>query len=67
MTTMTWTSRDSYFEDFSPGQHMRHMRGKTVGEIEVVLLAHLTMNSLRLKVPVVEGRHAVLRDGGDFL
>ncbi len=45
MTTMTWTSRDSYFEDFSPGQRMRHMRGKTVGEIEVVLLAHLSMNS----------------------
>jgi len=101
MTMTTWTSRDSYFEDFSPGQRMRHMRGKTVGEIEVVLLAHLsaqghfndhamtaskfgkrvafggvtasivvglasqdttenalaelTVNSLRLKVPVVEG------------
>jgi len=39
------TSNDTYFEDFEPGTVMRHMRGKTVGEFEVVQLAHLVMNS----------------------
>ncbi|HEY4318891.1 MAG TPA: MaoC family dehydratase [Herbaspirillum sp.] len=39
------TSPDTYFEDFTPGQRMHHMRGKTIGETETVQLAHLTMNS----------------------
>jgi itaconyl-CoA hydratase len=39
------TSPDSYFEDFTPGQRMRHARGKTIGENETVILAHLTMNT----------------------
>jgi itaconyl-CoA hydratase len=45
MTTKHLTSPDSYFEDFAPGQKMRHARGKTVGENETVILAHLTMNT----------------------
>lgn len=35
----------SYFEDFIPGLVFRHARGKTVGEIDVVLLAQMTMNT----------------------
>ena len=45
MTMNQLTSPDSYFEDFAPGQKMRHARGKTVGENETVILAHLTMNT----------------------
>ncbi|WP_201836864.1 MaoC family dehydratase [Microvirga zambiensis] len=45
MTNDGMTSRNTYFEDFEPGTLMRHMRGKTVGEFEVVQLAHLVMNS----------------------
>lgn len=45
MTSTHLTSPDNYFEDFTPGQRMRHARGKTVGENETVLLAHLTMNT----------------------
>ncbi len=39
------TSADNYFEDFKPGDAMRHMRGKTVGELENVMFTHLTMNT----------------------
>ena len=39
------TSPGTYFEDFTPGMLMRHARGKTMGEFEVVTLAHLTMNT----------------------
>jgi itaconyl-CoA hydratase len=35
----------TYFEDFAPGQLFRHMRGKTAGEIDVVLLAQMVMNT----------------------
>ena len=35
----------TYFEDFAPGQLFRHARGKTVGEIDVVLLAQMSMNT----------------------
>lgn len=35
----------TYFEDFAPGQLFRHMRGKTAGEIDVVLLAQMMMNT----------------------
>lgn len=42
---MTLTGKDTYFEDFTPGTVMRHMRGKTMGEVEVTLLAHVVMNS----------------------
>src|SRR3546814_15693673 len=45
MTFQHLTSPDNYFEDFAPGQKMRHARGKTIGENETVILAHLTMNT----------------------
>ena len=45
MTVQHLTSPDTYFEDFTPGQTMRHARGKTIGENETVTLAHLTMNT----------------------
>lgn len=35
----------AYFEDFVVGSVFRHKRGKTVGEIDVVLLSQLSMNS----------------------
>jgi acyl dehydratase len=36
---MTW------FEDFAPGQRMRHARGTTVGEVEGQLLTKLVLNT----------------------
>src|SRR3546814_3335340 len=45
MTFQHLTSPDNYFEDFAPGQKMRHARGNTIGENETVILAHLTMNT----------------------
>ena len=39
------TGRDTYFEDFKVGQTMRHMRGKTVSEVENVLITNMVMNT----------------------
>ena len=39
------TGHDSYFEDFSVGQTMRHARGKTITELENVLITNLVMNT----------------------
>ncbi len=39
------TGTGNYFEDFSPGQRMRHARGTTVGEVENQLLTKLVMNT----------------------
>ena len=36
---MTW------FEDFAPGERMRHARGTTVGEVENQLLTKLVLNT----------------------
>ena len=36
---MTW------FEDFTPGERMRHARGSTVGEVENLLLTKLVLNT----------------------
>jgi len=36
---MTW------FEDFTPGERMRHVRGTTVGEVENQLLTKLVLNT----------------------
>jgi acyl dehydratase len=36
---MTW------FEDFTPGERMRHARGTTVGEVENQLLTKLVLNT----------------------
>ena len=35
----------TYFEDFEPGDVFRHARGKTVTELEGVLLTNLVMNT----------------------
>lgn len=45
MKLSTITGRDNYFEDFPLGRRMRHARGKTVGELENVLVTNLVMNS----------------------
>lgn len=42
---MTLTGADNYFEDFAVGQRFRHVRGKTVTEMDNVLLTHLVMNT----------------------
>lgn len=39
------TSSNNYFEDFEEGQVMRHMRGKTVSEVENVLITNMVMNT----------------------
>lgn len=45
MNTSALTSPDTWFEDFTPGSVIRHMRGKTMGELEVSTLAQLVMNT----------------------
>ena len=39
------TGGDNYFEDFKVGDGFRHARGKTVTEMDGVLLTHLVMNT----------------------
>ncbi len=39
------TSPDGYFEDFNIGRVIRHHRGKTVTEMDNVLLTNLVMNT----------------------
>jgi acyl dehydratase len=39
------TARDNYFEDFDVGDVYEHARGKTVGEIDNVLITNLVMNT----------------------
>lgn len=39
------TSPDNYFEDFEVGQVISHARGKTVTEMDNVLLTNLVMNT----------------------
>jgi itaconyl-CoA hydratase len=47
MTTKlsTLTGSGNYFEDFSAGDRLRHVRGKTIGEFENQVLTHLVMNT----------------------
>ncbi len=45
MNISSLTGHDSYFEDFSVGQTMRHARGKTITELENVLITNLVMNT----------------------
>ncbi len=45
MTLASLTSPDGYFEDFEPGQVIRHARGKTVEALENVLITNLVMNT----------------------
>lgn len=39
------TGDGNYFEDFTPGDVLRHARGKTVGEIDNVLITNMVMNT----------------------
>lgn len=39
------TAADTFFEDYEVGQQFRHARGKTVGELENVLLTNLVVNT----------------------
>ncbi len=39
------TGNDNRFEDFTVGRTMRHTRGKTIGELENVLITNLVMNT----------------------
>jgi itaconyl-CoA hydratase len=39
------TGTSNWFEDFAPGQKLRHARGATVGEAEGQLLSKLVMNT----------------------
>ena len=39
------TGRDNYFEDFRPGDAFQHARGKTVTEMDGVLITNLVMNT----------------------
>ncbi len=39
------TGSDNYFEDFKPGQFMRHARSKTLEPLEQVLITNMVMNT----------------------
>ena len=39
------TGNNNYFEDFKPGQLMRHARGKTLEPLEQVLITNMVMNT----------------------
>lgn len=39
------TGSDNYFEDFVPGQVMRHARSKTLEPLEQVLITNMVMNT----------------------
>jgi itaconyl-CoA hydratase len=39
------TERDNYFEDFTPGEVMKHVRSKTLEPLEQVLITNLVMNT----------------------
>ncbi|MGO4392195.1 MaoC family dehydratase [Variovorax sp. M-6] len=45
MKSSTLTSTDNYFEDFEPGLLLRHARGKTVTEMDNVLITNMVMNT----------------------
>jgi len=45
MKTAPLTSADGYFEDFEVGALIRHARGKTVTEMDNVLITNMVMNT----------------------
>ena len=45
MKTHVLTSKDNYFEDFRVGMLIRHARGKTVTEMDNVLITNMVMNT----------------------
>ena len=45
MNTAALTSGNNYFENFEPGMLVRHARGKTVTEMDNVLITNMVMNT----------------------
>lgn len=45
MQLSTLTGGDTYYEDFDVGQTLRHFRGKTISEVENVLITNMVMNT----------------------
>ncbi len=45
MKASTLTSANNYFEDFEAGMLVRHARGKTVTEMDNVLITNMVMNT----------------------
>ncbi len=45
MKMSDYTGKDNYFEDFMPGQVMRHARSKTLEPLEQVLITNMVMNT----------------------
>jgi acyl dehydratase len=45
ITMNTLTERDNYFEDFSVGEVISHVRGKTLEPLEQVLITNMVMNT----------------------
>ena len=41
----SYTADRNYYEDFAPGQRIRHVRGKTVGEFDNQIITNLVMNT----------------------
>jgi acyl dehydratase len=50
------TGDGNYFEDFIPGDVMQHARGKTVGEIDNVMITNMVMNTASAHFDVVEAQ-----------
>lgn len=42
---MALTGKDNWFEDFTPGAVYRHARGKTVTEMDNVMITNMVMNT----------------------
>lgn len=42
---MTLTSTDNYFEDFAVGDSWKHFRGKTVTEMDNVMITNMVLNT----------------------
>jgi itaconyl-CoA hydratase len=42
---MSYTSPDSYWEDFTVGTHYEHVRGRTVSNEDNLAITHLTLNT----------------------
>ncbi len=57
------TGHGSWFEDFTPGQRMRHARGATVGEVENQTLTKLVLNTAQSHFNEDSMRGSPLGDG----
>lgn len=45
MSSEKLTGTNNYFEDFVPGFVIQHTRGKTIGELENILVTNMAMNT----------------------